>query len=751
MDSAIAADGYTINITAADSTTKASTTLTISPAEVTVSGITAKSRTYNGTTDVTLDLSGVKIDGVLDGDTVSASATGTFEDKNAGTDKKVNLSVALSGDAASNYQIAATGSQTEATANIYRYTTYVRGITAKDKTYDGTTDAELDISKADFYACFDGDELTLESAKGAFADANAGEGKKVAVSDVVLGGADAGNYLISASATLDDVTATISPKSIKGATVELGDALVCNREEQTQDVKSVTLADGTVLGEGDYTVSNNTASEPGDYTLTVTGTGNYTDSVTKGFTITENPDHIEYTVTYNTNGGSAVADTTASSLPSELPATTKAGATFRGWYYDEACTREAKAGDKLSKNTTLYAKWEIFEPIAATGLVYNGSEQQGVAESDGYALDGTAKATAAGDYTATVTPTSGNFWADGTQTAKSVTWSIAQREVTISGIKAKDKTYEANTDASLDYSGATFDGIVDGETLDVTATGKFEDKNAGDNKKVAISGIKLKGDAAANYRLAETGNQTEATASIRRYAVYINGITAKDKTYDGATDVELDLSGASFDDYFKRTDELTLVSAKGTLADANAGEGKKVTVSEIVLGGADAGNYTTTARSAQGTIRATISPKSIEDATVELGDSLTCNDSEQTQTVKSVTLADGTVLAEGGYEVSGNTATEAGDYTLTVTGKGNYTGSVEVKFTVAHKPNPVKPDEETKPDTDKKDAAEENAEANKKAKLAATGDCTAAIVAGIAAAGAAIAAVGVTVRRRSQV
>ena len=42
-------------------------------------------------------------------------------------------------------------------------------------------------------------------------------------------------------------------------------------------------------------------------------------------------------------------------------------------------------------------------PTAATGLVYNGTEQTGVPAGEGYTLSGTAAATAAGTYTATAT------------------------------------------------------------------------------------------------------------------------------------------------------------------------------------------------------------------------------------------------------------------------------------------------------------------------------------------------------------
>ena len=65
-----------------------------------------------------------------------------------------------------------------------------------------------------------------------------------------------------------------------------------------------------------------------------------------------------YTVTFNTNGGSTVANTTvnhnnAVTLPQ---APTKEGHTFVGWYTDEACTSQYTNG-KITANTTLYAKW----------------------------------------------------------------------------------------------------------------------------------------------------------------------------------------------------------------------------------------------------------------------------------------------------------------------------------------------------------------------------------------------------------
>lgn len=74
---------------------------------------------------------------------------------------------------------------------------------------------------------------------------------------------------------------------------------------------------------------------------------------------------------------------------------------------------------------------------------------------------------------------------------------------------------------------------------------------------------------------------------------------------------------------------------------------------------------------------------SIADAVVTLGASLTYNGSAQTQTVASVKLGGVTLRAGTDYEISGNVATNAGNYTLIVSGKGDYTGFVFVDWSIA--------------------------------------------------------------------
>ncbi len=104
---------------------------------------------------------------------------------------------------------------------------------------------------------------------------------------------DAGTYTVYYKVAGDDnhkdtaegsVTVTIGQLSISGAEVTLGDSLTYNGKTQTQTVASVKVG-GLTVPAGSYTVSNNTGVAARTYTLTVTGTGNFTGTKSVGFTI----------------------------------------------------------------------------------------------------------------------------------------------------------------------------------------------------------------------------------------------------------------------------------------------------------------------------------------------------------------------------------------------------------------------------------------------------------------------------------
>ena len=85
----------------------------------------------------------------------------------------------------------------------------------------------------------------------------------------------------------------------------------------------------------------------------------------------------------------------------------------------------------------------------ATNRTYNGKAQVGVAAGAGYKLSGTAKATAAGTYTAKATPDANHRWPDGTTGAKALTWKVGKAASSVK-LAAQTRTY---TGKALAYTG----------------------------------------------------------------------------------------------------------------------------------------------------------------------------------------------------------------------------------------------------------------------------------------------------------
>ena len=79
-----------------------------------------------------------------------------------------------------------------------------------------------------------------------------------------------------------------------------------------------------------------------------------------------------------------------------------------------------------------------------------------------------------------------------------------------------------------------------------------------------------------------------------------------------------------------------------------------------------------------------IAPKSMENAEITLKNLLKYTGEQQTQQIEKVAV-DGLEVPEDAYEVTGNTATKAGTYTLTITAKegSNYTGQVTKTYVIA--------------------------------------------------------------------
>ena len=101
---------------------------------------------------------------------------------------------------------------------------------------------------------------------------------------------DAGTYKVTASCESESTiytaaaTFTVEPREIEAKDVAFDKELTYTGNELTQTV-TVTVGGKELTKDTDYTVTGLTGTEPGSYPVTVTGTGNYTGTVTKSFEI----------------------------------------------------------------------------------------------------------------------------------------------------------------------------------------------------------------------------------------------------------------------------------------------------------------------------------------------------------------------------------------------------------------------------------------------------------------------------------
>lgn len=181
----------------------------ITAKQLTVSGASVQDKVYDGTTQAAII--GGSLLGIVAGDTVLLGGDGAFADRNVGTGKAVSAALAISGSDAGNYTLA---QPTSLTGNITARALTVTGAVVANKTYDGTTSAE--ITGAGLTGVVAGDVVVLQG-NGRFQDKNVGVAKAVtAVLD--LSGTDAGNYVLTQPVGLTaDITARAL--SIVGASV----------------------------------------------------------------------------------------------------------------------------------------------------------------------------------------------------------------------------------------------------------------------------------------------------------------------------------------------------------------------------------------------------------------------------------------------------------------------------------------------------------------------------------------------------
>ncbi|WP_313675150.1 YDG domain-containing protein, partial [Mycolicibacterium sp.] len=183
-------------------------------------------KVYDGNATVQLVGSDFAVDGVLPGDRVAVTRlTGTYttagtaqQIRNVGTGKRVVVDdLTFQADADGRPVYGYSLAQHSVSADLGAITPRplsVGAITAEDKTYDGTVQAVVSTSGAQFQGLILGDDLQL-SATGVFADRHAGADKVVTLTST-YGGADRVNYAITdqptAMANIAKAPATVTAR-----------------------------------------------------------------------------------------------------------------------------------------------------------------------------------------------------------------------------------------------------------------------------------------------------------------------------------------------------------------------------------------------------------------------------------------------------------------------------------------------------------------------------------------------------------
>jgi filamentous hemagglutinin family protein len=537
--------------------------LTIDPATVTVSGVTATSRTYNGSTAVSLSgtatLSGLKNGST---GTVTGPLTGTVASPNVQLDAGVAQSQSVttdfgftltSGDA-SDYTFA----QPSLTATISPAPVTVAGLSPVSYTYNGSAAVALSGTPA-FTGLVGSQTVTVGNLSTGGLAGSANAGVQTVTGQVQLAnGANGGlasNYTVSAQPALSDVTISPAPVTVTGlspvnyaydssTTVALTGTPVFAGLVGNQTLNIGNLITGGVAGDADAGVQSVAAQ-----VQLADGTNG---GLASNYALTVQP---------------ALSSVTISPAPVTVTGLSPADYTYDG------STTVALTGT----------------PVFA-GLVGNQTLTISNVSTGGVAASANAGAQAVTGQLQLANGTNGgvasNYQLSVQPTLSDVT--IAPALVSLSGLSPVDYTYDGSTRVALSGT-PVFTGLVGNQTLTIDNLGAAGVAGSAHAGMQTVAGqVQLadgtNGGLASNYALSAQPALSDVT--INPAAVTVVGSTVLPLTYDGSTQVTI--VGAHLEGVLP-ADEVTLVSNATVGAQAT---GATVPVAfDDSLTGPDAGDY----------------------------------------------------------------------------------------------------------------------------------------------------------------
>ena len=355
-------------------------TITINAKSVTITGLGAANKIYNGNATATVTGTAA-VNGRVGSDSVTVSSgVAAFADKNIGTGKTVTFSgYSLGGTAARNYSLSA--QPASVTANITARALTITGVAAINRTYDGT--ATVALSGGTLSGVENGDTVSFTLGSGTLTDTNAGNAKTVTTA-IMLTGTDAGNYTLTqpsnitvnitkaAGATVS--TPTLNTKTYNNITINPVNALSNGQAVEyaintVNTTPSIGWQIGTTfsgLNEGTSYYIFTRAAENGNYE---TGTASSSLAVTTLQTVST--DRIEY-YWVNQHGNLV---TTSGGITAVIPGATLTitaqgtGYVVKQWYVNGVNT--SQSGNTYNFSSTTLGKHIVSLVVEKDGNPYN--------------------------------------------------------------------------------------------------------------------------------------------------------------------------------------------------------------------------------------------------------------------------------------------------------------------------------------------------------------------------------------------
>ena len=308
-------------------TTPASVAVSIGKKPLTINGVTAASKTYDGTTNA--DISSVTFDNVTLNRDTDYTVTARFDDASVGNGKNITATVTLMGQAAKNYaleqsSITTTGNITKAAAPDFTRETALVIVNGHEKTYTVTLPAlpTLETPKEYGAPTYELGEIKLNA--GYYTGGAKVENGKLILpiqkNDVETTDSVGTVTVVIKSANYEDITLTVNVnatnKLIPTVTAPTANALTYNGAEQALVTAGQTTG-GTMLyrlGDSEWSEHIPTAKNAGKYTVwyKVQGDAEYADVAEQNVTVTA----AKKAVTVTALDKSAYTGSTAPSLSS---------------------------------------------------------------------------------------------------------------------------------------------------------------------------------------------------------------------------------------------------------------------------------------------------------------------------------------------------------------------------------------------------------------------------------------------------